>query len=74
LAVLDEMFDAPGFYSEAWVQRDPSFAALRADPGYAAHFQRWTTQKGDALLGREGRGRDPAGPAPAEGGEAGSTK
>jgi DNA-binding winged helix-turn-helix (wHTH) protein/tetratricopeptide (TPR) repeat protein len=51
-AVLDEMFDAPGFYSEAWVQRDPSFAALRAAPGYAAHFQRWTTRKGDALLAR----------------------
>lgn len=48
-AVLDTMFDAPGFYSEAWVQRDPSFAALRADAAYASHLERWATRKGDAL-------------------------
>ena len=46
------MFAAPGFYSEAWVARDPSFAALRADPGYAARLERWTAQKGERLLTR----------------------
>ena len=51
-AVLDDMFAAPGFYSEAWVARDPSFAALRADPGYAARLERWTAQKGERLLTR----------------------
>jgi tetratricopeptide (TPR) repeat protein len=51
-AVLDTMFDAPGFYSEAWVQRDPSFAALRADAAYASHHERWATRKGQALLTR----------------------
>lgn len=49
-AVLDTMFDAPGFYSEAWVQRDPTFAALRADAAYASHLERWATRKGDLLL------------------------
>jgi hypothetical protein len=48
--VLDTMFDAPGFYSEAWVQRDPSFAALRADAAYASRLERWATRKGDTLL------------------------
>jgi DNA-binding winged helix-turn-helix (wHTH) protein/tetratricopeptide (TPR) repeat protein len=51
-AVLDSMFDAPGFYSEAWVQHDPSFSALRADAAYGSHLERWATRKGDALLGR----------------------
>lgn len=51
-AVLDEMFAAPGFYSEAWVARDPSFAALRAGTTYAAHFERWTAQKGGGLVAR----------------------
>ena len=58
--VLDEMFEAPGFYSEAWVARDPSFEALRADSGYAARLERWATRKGPVLL------------APAEGRTAGS--
>jgi len=51
-AVLDAMFEAPGFYSDAWVARDPSFAALRADDTYAAHLERWATRKGDVLLSR----------------------
>ena len=50
MAVLDDMFAAPGFYSEAWVSRDPSFAALRAESGYAARLERWTAQKGERLL------------------------
>ncbi len=50
MAVLDDMFTAPGFYNETWVARDPSFAALWADPGYAAHLERWTAQKGEQLL------------------------
>lgn len=49
-AVLDEMFGAPGFYSEAWVQRDPSFADLRVDPDFPAHFATWAAQKGEVLL------------------------
>ncbi len=57
-AVLDAMFESPGFYSDAWVARDPSFAALRADEAYAAHLERWATRKGDVLLSRtEGRPR-----------------
>ena len=53
-ATLDTMFEAPGFYSDAWVARDPSFAALRADESYAAHFERWATRKGDLLLSTAG--------------------
>ena len=49
-ATLDRLFSVPGFYSEAWVQRDPGFAALRKDPAFGAHLERWSTQKGDALL------------------------
>jgi DNA-binding winged helix-turn-helix (wHTH) protein/tetratricopeptide (TPR) repeat protein len=49
-AVLDDMFAAPGFYSEAWVARDPSFAALRAEADYAARLERWTALKGERLL------------------------
>jgi len=52
MAVLDDMFAAPGFYNEAWVARDPSFAALRVDPAYASHLERWTAQKGERLLTR----------------------
>jgi len=73
-AVLDTMFDAPGFYSEAWVQRDPSFAGLRADAAFASHVERWATRKGDALLadspgralstGRASRGIGEAGAPP----------
>lgn len=51
-AVLDDMFAAPGFYSDAWVARDPSFAALRADAAYASRLERWTAQKGERLLTR----------------------
>ena len=58
-AVLDGMFEAPGFYSEAWVQRDPSFADLRADPDFPVHFARWAAQKGEVLL-------RPAGSAPGQ--------
>lgn len=50
MAVLDDMFAAPGFYNETWVARDPSFALLRADPAYASHLERWTAQKGERLL------------------------
>jgi tetratricopeptide (TPR) repeat protein len=50
MAVLDDMFGAPGFYNETWVARDPSFAALRADPAYASHLEQWTAQKGERLL------------------------
>jgi DNA-binding winged helix-turn-helix (wHTH) protein/tetratricopeptide (TPR) repeat protein len=56
-AVLDSMFEAPSFYSDAWVARDPSFAALRADEAYAAHLERWATRKGDLLLSRDGDDR-----------------
>jgi len=49
-AVLDTMFDGPGFYSEAWIQRDPTFAALRAEAAYAAHLERWSSRKGELLL------------------------
>ena len=52
MAVLDDMFAAPGFYNEAWVARDPSFAALRADAAYASRLETWTAQKGERLLGR----------------------
>lgn len=52
MAVLDDMFGAPGFYNEAWVARDPSFAALRADAAYASRLETWTAQKGERLLGR----------------------
>ena len=48
-ATLDRMFDAPGFYSERWVERDPWFASLRADPAFPAHFERWKRQKAAAL-------------------------
>jgi DNA-binding winged helix-turn-helix (wHTH) protein/TolB-like protein/Tfp pilus assembly protein PilF len=49
-ATLDRLFSVPGFYSEIWVQRDPGFAALRSDPTFRAHVDRWSSQKGDALL------------------------
>jgi len=55
-AVLDEMFAAPGFYSEAWVARDPSFAALRADDAYTSRFERWAAMKGELLLARRHEG------------------
>jgi DNA-binding winged helix-turn-helix (wHTH) protein/tetratricopeptide (TPR) repeat protein len=56
-AVLDTMFEAPGFYSDAWVARDPSFTAVRADETYAALVERWATRKGDVLLSRAAGGR-----------------
>jgi len=52
MAVLDDMFAAPGFYNETWVARDPSFTALRADPAYTSRLERWTAQKGERLLTR----------------------
>ncbi|MGD9902084.1 MAG: DASS family sodium-coupled anion symporter [Vicinamibacterales bacterium] len=63
--VLDTMFEAPSFYSEAWVARDPSFAALRAEETYDAHFEHWATRKGEVLLTRAGDGRrDTPAPTP----------
>ncbi len=55
-AVLDEMFDAPGFYSAAWVARDPSFAALRDDDAYTSRLERWAAMKGELLLARRHEG------------------
>jgi DNA-binding winged helix-turn-helix (wHTH) protein/TolB-like protein len=52
LTTLDRMFSVPGFYNEHWVQRDPGFAALRRHPAFRAHVDRWSAQKGDALLQR----------------------
>jgi tetratricopeptide (TPR) repeat protein len=49
-AVLDRMFEHPSFYSEAWVDRDPWFATLRADPAYASHRKQWAARKGERLL------------------------
>ena len=46
---LDEMFAAPGFYSERWIERDPWFASLRSDPAYVTHRDRWARRKADAL-------------------------
>jgi tetratricopeptide (TPR) repeat protein len=37
---LETMLDLPGFYNAAWIERDPAFAPLRADPGYGAFLQR----------------------------------
>lgn len=48
-ATLDRMFEGPGFYSERWIERDPWFASLRADPAFPAHLERWRRQKGAAL-------------------------
>ena len=48
-ATLDEMFAAPSFYSDRWIERDPWFASLRADPAFSAHLERWRRQKGSAL-------------------------
>ena len=48
-ARLDQMFAAPSFYSERWIERDPWFASLRSDPAFPAHLERWRRQKGDAL-------------------------
>ncbi len=50
-ATLDRMFSIPGFYNEWWVVRDPGFAALRAHPSFREHLNRWTSSKGEALLG-----------------------
>lgn len=49
-ATLDKMFSGPGFYNENWVQRDPGFAALRAHPSFRSYVDRWSLQRGDALL------------------------
>jgi DNA-binding winged helix-turn-helix (wHTH) protein/TolB-like protein len=51
-ATLDRMFSVPGFYNEVWVERDPGFASLRSQPSFRAHAERWSAQKGDALLGK----------------------
>jgi DNA-binding winged helix-turn-helix (wHTH) protein/TolB-like protein/cytochrome c-type biogenesis protein CcmH/NrfG len=48
-ATLDQMFAAPSFYSDRWIERDPWFASLRADPAFSAHLERWRRQKGSAL-------------------------
>jgi DNA-binding winged helix-turn-helix (wHTH) protein/TolB-like protein len=47
-ATLDEMFAAPSFYSERWIERDPWFASLRSDPAYVAHREQWARRKADA--------------------------
>jgi tetratricopeptide (TPR) repeat protein len=57
-ATLDRMFSVPGFYNESWVRRDPGFAALRSHPTYRAYIDRWSSQKGDALLQRRLRPPD----------------
>jgi DNA-binding winged helix-turn-helix (wHTH) protein/TolB-like protein/Flp pilus assembly protein TadD len=49
-ATLDKLFSVPGFYNEVWVQRDPGFAALRGHAAFGAAIERWSKQKGDALL------------------------
>jgi tetratricopeptide (TPR) repeat protein len=51
-ATLDRMFSVPGFYNEHWVQRDPGFTSLRSDPAFRRYVDRWSSQKGDALLER----------------------
>lgn len=48
-ATLDRMVESPGFYSERWIERDPWFASLRADPAFPAHLERWRRQKGAEL-------------------------
>ena len=48
-ATLDQMFAAPSFYSERWIERDPWFASLRSDPAFPAHLERWRRQKGSGL-------------------------
>jgi TolB-like protein len=47
---LDRLFSVPGFYSETWIQHDPGFARLRSQPEFGAAIDRWSRQKGDALL------------------------
>jgi tetratricopeptide (TPR) repeat protein len=51
-AVLDRMFSVPGFYNEIWIQRDPGFRTLRDDPSFRAHLDRWSAQRGEALLAK----------------------
>ena len=50
MATLDRLFDIPGFYSEAWLTREPWFASLSGHPGFRQALSRWSTRKGDALL------------------------
>ena len=49
-ATLDRMFSVPGFYSEKWIERDPWFASLRSHPRFSEYLERWSRQKGQALL------------------------
>jgi len=49
-AVLDQLFAVPGFYNESWVRRDPAFVSLTHHAAFQAHVERWSAQKGDALL------------------------
>jgi DNA-binding winged helix-turn-helix (wHTH) protein/TolB-like protein/Tfp pilus assembly protein PilF len=51
-AVLDRMFSVPGFYNEICIQRDPGFRTLRDDPSFRAHLDRWSAQRGEALLAK----------------------
>ena len=41
-AKLDELFKVPGFYNVTWIERDPGFVALRAQPKYRDHVARWS--------------------------------
>lgn len=50
MATLDQLFSRAGFYSDQWVRHDPSFAALRRHPGYAAAIERWSRQRGLSVL------------------------
>lgn len=50
IASLDRLFSVPGFYNETWVRRDPGFASLTRNPAFGAAIERWSRQRGNALL------------------------
>ena len=47
---LDRLFAIPGFYGPTFVERDPAFASLRADPRFGRRLAQWSKQSGDVLL------------------------
>ena len=53
MATLNRLYEIPGFYSEAWVAREPWFANLRRLPSYRGAAARWATRRGEALLRAE---------------------